>query len=171
MHTVVGSIEIYLKYICNELDWKFHKVPVQSYFVAHFPFILAWHKIHNLIERMDHTKVPILKECHFGKMKLWRVEHFWTYLSSHLGVIAIVFSNHTQKWRQKCPKVFNPSEFHFSEVTFFQNWYRSTLVERNWWITFWKKCNSFYRAVWILALMVFISISISVQPTNHNSPW
>ena len=24
------------------------------------------------------TKVPILKECHFGKMKLWRVEHFWT---------------------------------------------------------------------------------------------
>ena len=23
-------------------------------------------------------KVPILKECHFGKMKLWRVEHFWT---------------------------------------------------------------------------------------------
>ena len=21
-------------------------------------------------------------------MKLWRVEHFWTYLSSHLGVIA-----------------------------------------------------------------------------------
>ena len=44
-------------------------------------------------------------------------------LSSHLGVIAIVFSNHTQKWRQICPKVFNPSEFHFSEVTFFQNWY------------------------------------------------
>ena len=24
------------------------------------------------------VKVPILKECHFGKMKLWRVEHFWT---------------------------------------------------------------------------------------------
>ena len=23
-------------------------------------------------------KVPILKECHFGKMTLWRVEHFWT---------------------------------------------------------------------------------------------
>ena len=22
------------------------------------------------------AKVPILKECHFGKMKLWRVEHF-----------------------------------------------------------------------------------------------
>ena len=22
-------------------------------------------------------KVPILKECHFGKMKLWRVEHFY----------------------------------------------------------------------------------------------
>ena len=25
-----------------------------------------------------HTKVPILKECHFGKVKLWDVEHFWT---------------------------------------------------------------------------------------------
>ena len=35
------------------------------------------------------AKVPILKECHFGKMKLWAVEHFSTYLSSLLGVIAI----------------------------------------------------------------------------------
>ena len=25
-----------------------------------------------------HAKVPILKECHFGKVKLWDVEHFWT---------------------------------------------------------------------------------------------
>ena len=24
------------------------------------------------------SKVPILKECHFGKVKLWDVEHFWT---------------------------------------------------------------------------------------------
>ena len=37
-------------------------------------------------------------------MKLWRVEHFWTYLSSHLGVIAIVFSNHAQKLGQICCK-------------------------------------------------------------------
>ena len=59
-------------------------------------------------------------------MKLWQVEHFWTYLSSLLGVIAEYNSNHApQKWRQICPKVFNPSEFHFSEVTFFQNWYFS----------------------------------------------
>ena len=50
-------------------------------------------------------------------MKLWRVEHFWTLLSSLLGVIAIVFSNHAQKWRQK---VFNLPEFHFSEVTSFK---------------------------------------------------
>ena len=41
-------------------------------------------------------KVPIRKECHFRKMKLWRVEHFWTYLSSHLGVIAEYNSN--PKW-------------------------------------------------------------------------
>ena len=66
-----------------------------------------------------------MEECHFGKMKLWRVEHFWTYLSSHLGVIAEYNNNHAQKWRQTCPKVFNQSEFHFSEVTFFQNWYFS----------------------------------------------
>ena len=24
------------------------------------------------------TKVPILKEVNFGKVKLWDVEHFWT---------------------------------------------------------------------------------------------
>ena len=76
------------------------------------------------------SKVPILKECHFGKMKLWHVEHFWTYLSSHLGVIAEYNSNHAQKWRQICPKVFNPSEFHFSEVTFFQNWYFKRLSHK-----------------------------------------
>ena len=29
--------------------------------------------------RAIYTKVPILKECHFGKVKLWHVEHFWTY--------------------------------------------------------------------------------------------
>ena len=63
------------------------------------------------------SKVPILKECHFGRVKLWDVEHF---LSSFLGVIAEYSSNHAQNWRQK---VFNVSEFHFSEVYFFQNWY------------------------------------------------
>ena len=49
-------------------------------------------------------KVPILKECHIGKMKLWHIEHFWTLFSSLLGVIAAVFSNHAQKWRQKVSK-------------------------------------------------------------------
>jgi hypothetical protein len=29
-------------------------------------------------------------------------------------------------------KVFNPSEFHFSEVTFFQNWYFSIGILRKW---------------------------------------
>ena len=33
------------------------------------------------------------------KVKLWQVEHFWTYLTSLLGVIVIVFSNHAQKVR------------------------------------------------------------------------
>ena len=26
----------------------------------------------------NHSKVPILKEVNFGKVKLWDVEHFWT---------------------------------------------------------------------------------------------
>ena len=53
---------------------------------------------------------------------------FGHFLSSFLGVIAEYSSNHAQKWRKKCPKVFNASEFHFSEVTFFQNWYFSYCV-------------------------------------------
>ena len=77
----------------------------------------------------------------FSKMSLFRKYQFWKnvtsekwnsdtlntfghFLSSLLGVIATVFSNHSQKWRQK---VFNVSEFHFSEVTFFQNWYFSRI--------------------------------------------
>ena len=44
--------------------------------------------------------------------------HFWAWL---LNTIAI-----TPKSEDKYVlKVFNPSEFHFSEVTFFQNWYFS----------------------------------------------
>ena len=41
----------------------------------------------------NYVKVPILKECHFGRVKLWDVEHF---LSSFLGVIAEYSSNHAQ---------------------------------------------------------------------------
>ena len=28
--------------------------------------------------QINFAKVPILKECHFRKVKLWQVEHFWT---------------------------------------------------------------------------------------------
>ena len=66
------------------------------------------------------TKVAILKEVNFGKKKLCRVEHFWPYLSSHLGVIAEYNSNHAQMWRQIWPKVFNSTEFLFSEVYSFK---------------------------------------------------
>ena len=37
----------------------------------------SWKALKSL-EMPQVLKVPILKECHFGKMKLWRVEHFWT---------------------------------------------------------------------------------------------
>ena len=30
-----------------------------------------------------HDKVPILKECHFGRVKLWDIEHFWTLFGLH----------------------------------------------------------------------------------------
>jgi hypothetical protein len=49
-------------------------------------------------------------------MKLCRVEHFWTYLSSPMGVIAEYNSR---------------TEFHFSEVYFFQNWYFSGIPENS----------------------------------------
>ena len=57
-------------------------------------------------------------------MKLWQVEHFYNIFSLHfwawlLNTIAI-----TPKSEDKyVVKVFNPSEFHFSKVIFFQNWY------------------------------------------------
>ena len=62
-------------------------------------------------------KVPI-----FGKMQLCRVKHFYNIFCLHfwawlLNTIAI-----TPKSEDKyVVTVFNPSEFHFSEVTFFQN--------------------------------------------------
>ena len=47
--------------------------------------------------------------------------HFWAWL--------LLYSVITPKSEdKKCPKVFNPPEFHFSEVTFFQNWYFRTKV-------------------------------------------
>ena len=42
--------------------------------------------------------------------------HFWAWL---LNTLAITPKSEDKK----CPKVFNVPEFHFSEVTFFQNWY------------------------------------------------
>ena len=55
-------------------------------------------------------------------MQLCRVEQtFTTYLSSLLGVIAEYNSSHAQKWGHKyVEKVFNSTELHFSEVTFFK---------------------------------------------------
>ena len=47
---------------------------------------------------------------HFGKMKLWPVEQFWlTFFPDQLQISADLEKSE--------PKVFNWSEFHFSEVT------------------------------------------------------
>ena len=79
-----------------------------------------------LFETEYTTKVPILKECHIGKMKLWQVEHFYNIFSLHFWAWLLNTIPIMPKSEDKCVvKVFNPSEFHFSEVTFFQNWYFS----------------------------------------------
>ena len=61
-------------------------------------------------------------------------------------------SNHAQKWRQICPKVFNPSEFHFSEVTFFQNWYFSNVLMKPFYCCFPCLANTLrnYSKLWSL---------------------
>ena len=56
---------------------------------------------------------------------------FWAWL---LNTVAITPKSEDKK----CPKVFNVSEFHFSEVTFFQNWYFNNTRKNN-------MCN---RATW-----------------------
>ena len=51
----------------------------------------------------------------------------WTLLDTfclQFWVWLLLYSAITPKNEdKKCPKVFNVPEFHFSEVTFFQNWY------------------------------------------------
>ena len=58
-------------------------------------------------------------------MELWRVEHFYNIFVSTFGrdYYFIQQSHPKVKTNIYVVKVFNPSEFHFSEVTFFQNWY------------------------------------------------
>ena len=46
--------------------------------------------------------------------------HFWAWLLLH----SVITPKSEDKY---VVKVFNPSEFHFSEVTFFQNWYFNEL--------------------------------------------
>ena len=55
------------------------------------------HVVNSKVFQMVTTKVPILKEVNFGKVKLWDVEHFWTLFVFILGVIAEYSSNHAQK--------------------------------------------------------------------------
>ena len=78
---------------------------------------------HNYVKLWSLLKYQFWKNVTSEKWNSGGLNTFTTYLSSLLGVIAEYNSNHAQKWRQICPKVFNPSEFHFSEVTFLQNWY------------------------------------------------
>ena len=78
-------------------------------------------------------KVPILKECHFGKVKLWDFKHFWinTFCLHSWAWLLNTVAITPKSEDKKCPKVFNVPEFHFSEVYFFQNWYFSSLTERS----------------------------------------
>ena len=69
-------------------------------------------------------------------MKLWRVEHFWTYLSSHLGVIAEYNNNHAQKWGQVCCKSVQLVRVSSFRKDLLQNPYFN--------LNSISKCNSFY---------------------------
>ena len=63
--------------------------------------------------KADLLKYQFWKNVTLEKMNSDGLNTFTTYFSSLLGVIAIVFSNHAQKWRQIYVKVFNPTEFHW----------------------------------------------------------
>ena len=69
------------------LKSKFFGIIAQTYLQPHY----GWKGFSAMFTfQLDNTKVPILKEVNFGKMKLCRVEHFYSFL----GVIA----DHAQKW-------------------------------------------------------------------------
>ena len=83
---------------------------------------MTCYKIHTLVTFLLHNRRKL--EPSWLKYQFWKnvtsekwnsdgLNTFTTYLSSLLGVIAIVFSNHAQKWRQIYVKVFNPTEFHW----------------------------------------------------------
>ena len=93
---------------------------------------------------------------------------FWTHLSSLLGVIAIVFSNHAQKWRQICPKVFNPPEFHFSEVTFLQNWYFSNMKDNK---KFGARLRKFLQKDWLYhgQSCTYLNMYLDLNARNEKS--
>ena len=71
------------------------------------------------------TKVPILKEFHFGKMKHWRVEHLHN---------IFVFTFGPKSEDKYAVKVFNSSEFHFFEVTLKNDKNSIMIKDKNWMI-------------------------------------
>ena len=55
-------------------------------------------------QRFTCTKVPILKEVNFGKMKLWDVEHFWTLFVFTFGRDCYCIQQSRPKMKTKVSK-------------------------------------------------------------------
>ena len=79
--------------------------------------------IHKLRWQDKVGKVPILKEVTSEKWNSGGLNTFG-HICLHFWAWLLLYSAITPKSEDKyVVKVFNPPEFHFSEVTFFQNWY------------------------------------------------
>ena len=110
------------KYLHNTLLWRLNiqfsglkSVLKQRYISTFISFVKV--------------KVINLKPTHiltFMTTERWNSDElntFTTYLSWLLGVIAIVFSNHAQKWWQICCKSVQLDKVAFCRSDFFQDWY------------------------------------------------
>ena len=69
------------------------------------------------------SKVPILKESHFGKMKLWRVEHFYNVFVFTFGRDCYCIQQSRPKVKKICCKSVQPVR-----VSFFRSDILSKLV-------------------------------------------
>ena len=128
-------------YILSCQKWQcknsFDNISQRQIFAASFiSFLLEPEcKTHKRVKQLNlkqstlGVKVPILKECHFGKMKLWPVDHFHNKFVLTFGRDCYCIQQSRPKSEDKyVVKVVNLSEFHFSKVTFFQNWYFSRVI-------------------------------------------
>ena len=82
---------------------------------------------------------------------------FTTALSSLLGVIAIVFSNHAQRWGQRCCKSVQLVRVSYFRNDLLQNPYFDKLAIRNRW---WRK--AFLSVSWVFSATIFLKTCFQI---------